>query len=80
LVPFYYLNRGNIYLQNKQYDKALNDYSYLLSIDSLSTAGLVNRGITYYQLGNKDNACLDWLKAKNLGASPGDKYYTKYCK
>lgn len=79
LVPYYYLNRGNIYLKTGKLESALDDYNYLLKLDSTSTSGLTNRGITMYKLGYKDEACHDWEKAVKNGFTVANKYYQKYC-
>jgi len=80
LVPYYYLNRGNIYLKTGKLKAALHDYNYLLQLDSTSTSGLTNRGIAMYKLGYKDKACHDWEKASENGFTVANKYYQKYCK
>ena len=80
LVPYYYLNRGNIYLKTGKLKAALHDYNYLLQLDSTSTSGLTNRGITMYKLGYKDKACHDWKEAVKNGFAPANQYYQKYCK
>lgn len=80
LVPYYYLNRGNLYLRSEQFTSALNDYNYLLKLDPVSTGGLTNRGTTYYKLGEKGKACQDWDKAIKTGSKNADEYYQKYCK
>lgn len=80
LVPYYYLNRGNIYLKEGKLKLALNDYNYLLKLDSTSSSGLTNRGIAMYKLGYKDKACHDWKKASENGFAVANNYYQKYCK
>ena len=80
LVPYYYQNRGNLFLKLKHYQAALRDYDYLLKLDSASASGLTNRGITYYKLGEKSKACSDWEKAAKNGFEFANTYYEKYCK
>ncbi len=80
LVPYYYLNRGNLFLTIKQYELAIKDYCCLLKLDSVSTSGLTNRGIAYYKLGEKQKACEDWQKAIANGYEKANLYYQKFCK
>lgn len=79
LVPYYYLNRGNTYLKTAKYEQALDDYDYLLKLDSLSLGGLTNRGIALYKLGEKDKACKDWTNALEKGGEYAEIYCSKYC-
>ena len=79
LVPHYYLNRGNIYLKSKQYQLALKDYNYMLKLDSLSQSGLIDRGITLYQIREKEKACMDWEKAMEAGSEIAKTYFQKHC-
>jgi tetratricopeptide (TPR) repeat protein len=80
LVPYYYLNRGNLYLASEKFDLAINDYNYLLILDSTSTGGLTNRGIAYYKIGEKEKACQDWDMAIKNGFEKANYYYQKHCK
>lgn len=80
LVPYYYLNRGNLFLASEKLDSAINDYNYLLKLDSTSTSGLTNRGIAYYKMGEKEKACLDWAMAIKNGYEKANYYYQQYCK
>jgi tetratricopeptide (TPR) repeat protein len=80
LVPYYYLNRGNLFLASEKYDSAINDYNYLLKLDSTSNSGLTNRGIAYYKLGENEKACQDWDMAIKNGFEKANDYYQKHCK
>lgn len=79
LVPYYYLNRGNLFLTSEQYESAISDYSYLIKLDSTSTSGLTNRGIAYYKLGINEKACDDWELAAKYGFDKANEYYQKHC-
>jgi tetratricopeptide (TPR) repeat protein len=59
---------------------AINDYNKLLDIDPGSVNGLVNRGIVYFQMDNKEKACNDWEKAMEKGSEYAKKYFKKNCK
>jgi len=80
LVPYYYLNRANLFLASEKLDSAINDYNYLLKIDSTSTSGLTNRGIAYYKMGEKEKACQDWAMAIKNGYEKANVYYQQHCK
>lgn len=80
LVPYYYLNRGNLLLTSEQFELAIKDYSYLIKLDSTSTSGLTNRGIAYYKLGINEKACDDWEIAAKYGFDKANEYYQKHCK
>jgi len=40
----------------------------------------VNRGITYYQLNEKEKACTDWIQALEKRQLIAGDYIRKYCK
>ncbi len=80
LVPYYYLNRGNLFLLSDKFESAINDYNYLLKLDSVSTSGLTNRGFAYFILGEKEKACKDWEMAVKNGFEKANEYYLRHCK
>lgn len=80
LVPYYYLNRGNIFLASEKYDSAIIDYNYLLKLNPNSTSALTNRGIAFYKLGENEKACQDWDMAVKKGFDRANEYYQKHCK
>lgn len=79
LVPYYYLNRGNLYLKKNQLDKALQDYNYSLKLNPEFLGCLTNRGICLFKLGKKDEACKDWKNAMEKEYNPAKEYYLKHC-
>lgn len=54
---------GNIFYQQKRYDKALLEFKDMLEIDERNAAGHYNLGIAYYALGDRQNAEQKWRKA-----------------
>ncbi len=80
LVPYYYLNRGNIFLASEKYDSAIIDYNYLLKLNPNSTSALTNRGVAFYKLGENEKACQDWDMAVKKGFDRANEYYQKHCK
>ena len=79
LVPYYYLNRGNLYLKKNQFDKALQDYNYSLKLKPDFLGSITNRGICFFKLGKKEDACKDWKNAMDKGFEPAKDYYNKHC-
>lgn len=80
LVPYYYLNRANCYMKKNNLSKAIEDYNYLVNLKPDFLAGVTNRGICYFKLGKKDEACKDWKNAVDKGYGNANEYYSKYCK
>ena len=80
LIPFYYQNRGIIYLKQSAYDLALADFTNLLKLDPISRSGLINRGYVYYVLHEKELACKDWQAAVDHDYFEANRYLNKYCK
>lgn len=80
LVPYYYLSRGNLFLASDKYESAIDDYSYLIKLESSSTSGLTNRGIAYFKLGIREKACQDWKMAVEYGFDKANEYFQKHCK
>jgi len=54
---------GNIFYDQKKFDKALLEFKDMLEIDKKNATGHYNLGITYYALGDKQNAEQKWRKA-----------------
>ena len=80
LTYAYYLNRGNCYLKRSEFQKAIQDYTYSLSLNDKSGALYANRGIAYFKTGKRTEACRDWKKAKTLGVTSVGQYLNRYCK
>jgi len=54
---------GNIFYVQRKFDKALLEFKDMLEIDERNATGHYNLGITYYALGDKQNAEQKWRKA-----------------
>jgi len=80
LVYAYYLNRGNCYLKQREFEKAIPDYTYSLKLNKESGAIYANRGIAYFSTGKRKEACADWRKAKSLGVTSVNAYINRYCR
>jgi len=59
-IPMAYNNRGNVYLDQEEYQKALDDYNNVLAIDSTYYNAYLNRGIVYRRTGQPDKALADY--------------------
>lgn len=63
-----YLNRGNAFLNLKQFIKAIQDYNQALILEPDNPQAYNNRGICYIKLTRFDQACKDFQKACELGS------------
>ncbi len=54
---------GNIFYVQRRFDKALLEFKNMLEIDERNATGHYNLGITYYALGDNQNAEQEWKKA-----------------
>jgi tetratricopeptide (TPR) repeat protein len=59
--------RGNLFLKQKQYRSAIDDYTKSLCFDSQNELSFHSRAQCYEQLGVVDSACSDYRKAADLG-------------
>ena len=75
-----YNNRGALYYQLKDYDKAINSFNTAITISPNSSEAYSNRAVLENKLGNKQNACMDWLKAVQLNHPSAQNLYDKNCK
>jgi len=85
-----YRHRGSIYLQRRQYDQAVSDYTKALEIESRGGAApdaYYHRAEAYRRKGQYDEAISDYTRAFEIGSgnpwkhmviiSRGDVYYDK---
>ena len=63
-----YLNRGNAFLNLKQYIQAIQDYNQALKLEPDNPKAFNNRGICYMKLTRFNQACEDFKKACELGS------------
>ena len=80
LLPFYYFNRANSLLRQKQFHEAIKDYDELLFLDPEYSPGLTNRGYCLYQTNRKKEACENWRRAVKAGYQKAQTYLDKFCK
>lgn len=80
LVPHYYFNRATISLKKNRFSSAIIDYSSAIQLKPDYTAAYINRGISLYQSGKKEDACSDWKAAMDAGSDQAGQYWEKNCK
>lgn len=64
-----YLYRGFSYKDIFEYDKALNDFNFLIKLDSNEALGYANRASIYYLKNDYESALVDYSKAYYLDSS-----------
>jgi tetratricopeptide (TPR) repeat protein len=60
LIPY---NRGNAYLDTRQYQRAIADYSRAIKLDAKFALAYLNRGIAHEKRGNSRAAVGDYRRA-----------------
>ena len=74
-----YYNRANFECKNKEFKKAINDYSKSIHLDETPQA-YYNRGLTLLYLKETQKGCLDISKAGELGIKEAYNVIKRYCK
>ena len=77
-IDLYYNNRACAYTKNKKYDKALEDYNYLLSNNKKNGSYYFSRGVVYYDMEKYDLAKNDFEKANDLHFKLAKDYLRHY--
>ena len=67
-----YNNRGFVYTELKDYQKAVADFTRVLEIDSQNSLAYYNRAYVYERLGNKTQAIADFKQAATLYQQQGN--------
>jgi len=67
-----YVDRGAAKLALNQYQEAIPDFTMAIKHDSNNGIALYNRGVSYFQAGQLEDACEDWKKVKELGLNIAD--------
>ena len=75
-----YCNRGNARGKMEEYKAAITDYTIAITLDPNDSETYIVRGDTQQNLGQTNNACLDWIKAEELGNKEASERIKKYCK
>ena len=69
-----YCNRGNVYCQRGDYDKAVADYTKAIELNPQLAMAYYNRGHAYHRKGNYDKAIADCTKAIELNPQLAEAY------
>lgn len=72
--------RGNNFIENKKYDKAIKQFERCIAIDELYFDAYYNLAHCYLQIDMKNLACETWNKLKNLGQKQGEYMFEENCK
>ena len=64
-----YATRAFVYAMTGDYEKSIRDYSSCLEVDSTDTQSLIDRSMSYRDLGQLDSAFSDLTRAANSGDS-----------
>lgn len=72
-------NRGNIHLDNQEFENALLDYNKIISIDSSNFKAILARAMTYFEMKKYDEALVGFKKVKILNPNyeAADSYIKK---
>ena len=73
-------NQGNIYLQLKQYDQAIESYSHAIETNPQLPDSYYNRAIAYIQTNQKEKALADFSRAGEMGIYQAYSHIKKYSK
>ena len=65
-----YNNRGNVYADKGDYDRAIRDYNKALELNPDYAKAYATRGAVYYLKQDYDKAWADVKKARELGLTP----------
>jgi|GEM_PF-1363020 len=80
-VTYAYLNRGNCKRRLKDYESAINDYNKIIQLNPQDIAHIYYyRGLAKFELGDRNGACIDWVKADQSGNGDAKISLSRYCK
>ncbi len=66
--PSFFHARGNVWMNKKNYQKAIEQYDMALELDKTFADAWANKGTAvFYLTGNKTEACPYWVKAHEHG-------------
>lgn len=73
-----YYSRASILFDNSKFKEAILDLNKSISINHKLTKALILRGLSNIKTDNKEKACEDFIKAKQLGDTLADKFIQEY--
>lgn len=71
--------KGIKYLGNKKYQDAASEFTKCVEIDSYNIDSYYNLAYLYYELGEKEKACIYWKKLNDLEQKQGIHLYNENC-
>ncbi len=74
-----YFNRANVKCRLLDFEGALKDYEMAIKIDPRFAEAHYNSGFVMYYLNLKNNACIEFSKAGELGIKSSYSFIKKYC-
>ncbi|HLF35676.1 MAG TPA: tetratricopeptide repeat protein [Cyclobacteriaceae bacterium] len=77
--PKIYFHQGNIYFKLKHFSQSINSYTRAIHLEPGNGANFYNRAISYYYLNQPDSACLDAVRAVNLGMKEAEPFVEQKC-
>tara|TARA_B100000809_G_scaffold162175_1_gene159471 strand:- start:988 stop:1665 length:678 start_codon:yes stop_codon:yes gene_type:complete len=75
-----YYKKGNRFMNNKDYIKAIGHFTTSINSDVKNKNAYYNRGLCYAKINDLDNACKDWNKCAELGDKEVQSNIDNYCK
>jgi len=75
-----YFALGNMYGAMGKDSSAMVSFSRVLQAEPSSQEAYLKRGFSLYNLGQAQQACNDWEKARSLGNAEAAEYLSRYCK
>jgi tetratricopeptide (TPR) repeat protein len=76
----FYKRRANLNFKMENYLQTINDYNEILILNPKDGESYFYRGVAYYKLNDKKNACIDWNNALLNSYSKASEYIKKVCK
>ena len=71
---------GILALSANQFDKALTNFNQIINLQPSNADAYYNRGLGKNDSSDTDGACLDWIKAGELGNTDAYDRIKEYCK
>ncbi len=65
-APLAYYNRGQVFMNDGLYEKAIEDYSMAVTLNPFYQEAFYNRGLAFEKIGQPDRAAADYEKAISL--------------
>ena len=75
----FFMNRGVVKLNLKDYDNSINDFSKAISLKPNFKMAYFNRGLAKINSGKNTDGCQDLQKAYQLGYSAAASFIQTYC-